>query len=118
MKQACLIEPTRRGYFRITQRGLDVLKKAPKKDMAFYILQLNELLSDTNLEERTPLTKFKIGRYNYNVEQDLDNASTLEIIFGSSDGRLYCLDHLGNEEWNFTSFTIIYYNSCLVARNL
>lgn len=31
MKQAGLIETTRRGYFRIAQRGLDVLLKNPKK---------------------------------------------------------------------------------------
>ena len=31
MKQAWLLEPTRRGYFRITQRGLDVLAQNPAK---------------------------------------------------------------------------------------
>ena len=31
MKQAGLLEPTRRGYFRITPRGLEVLKQKPKR---------------------------------------------------------------------------------------
>jgi restriction system protein len=31
MKKAGLLEPTRRGYYRITQRGLDLLKKKPQK---------------------------------------------------------------------------------------
>lgn len=36
MKKACLIESTRRGFFRITHRGLEVLKENPSKiDMKF-----------------------------------------------------------------------------------
>ena len=31
MKKAGLLEATRRGYYRITQRGLDLLKKKPLK---------------------------------------------------------------------------------------
>jgi len=36
LKQAGLLEPVQRGYFRITQRGLNALRKAPEKiDMTF-----------------------------------------------------------------------------------
>ena len=31
MKKAGLLEATRRGYYRITQRGIDLLKKKPQK---------------------------------------------------------------------------------------
>src|SRR5208337_1191617 len=31
MKKARLLETTRRGYYRITQRGLDLLKKKPQR---------------------------------------------------------------------------------------
>ncbi len=44
LKQACLIEPTRRGYFRITQRGLDVLKKNPDKIDVKFLDQFDEFL--------------------------------------------------------------------------
>ncbi len=69
-----------RGFSAFADIPLGVLKKAPKKDMAFYILQLTELLSDANMDERTPLTKFKIGKYRYNVEQSLDDASVGQYI--------------------------------------
>ena len=42
MKQACLIEATRRGYFQITQRGLDVLKKNPEKIAVKFLEQFEE----------------------------------------------------------------------------
>src|SRR5574337_167650 len=31
MKKAGLLEPTRRGYYQITQRGVELLKKNPKE---------------------------------------------------------------------------------------
>lgn len=42
LKQACLIEATRRGYFRISQRGLDVLKKNPEKIAVKFLEQFEE----------------------------------------------------------------------------
>jgi len=42
LKQAGLIEATRRGYFRITQRGLDVLKKNPEKITVKFLEQFEE----------------------------------------------------------------------------
>jgi len=42
MKQAGLLEATRRGYFRISERGLQVLKGNPKIIDADYLEQFNE----------------------------------------------------------------------------
>ena len=42
LKQAGLIEPTRRGYFRITERGLDVLSKNPEKINVKFLEQFEE----------------------------------------------------------------------------
>ncbi len=42
MKKAGLIEPTRRGYFRITERGITVLKQNPSKIDAQFLLQFPE----------------------------------------------------------------------------
>jgi len=42
MKQAGLLEPTRRGYLRITPRGLEVLRKGPEKINVKYLEQYKE----------------------------------------------------------------------------
>jgi len=42
MKQAGLLEPTRRGYFKITQRGLDVLAQNPAKINVKFLEQFKE----------------------------------------------------------------------------
>jgi restriction system protein len=41
-KKAGLIESTRRGYFRITQRGLEVLKQNPSKINIKFLMQFEE----------------------------------------------------------------------------
>ncbi len=42
MKKACLIESTRRGYFRINQRGLEILKQKPLKIDVKFLGQFEE----------------------------------------------------------------------------
>lgn len=42
LKQSCLIEPTRRGYFRITNRGLKVLTENPEKINVKFLDQFEE----------------------------------------------------------------------------
>ncbi len=42
LKQAGLLEPTRRGYFRITLRGLEVLKQKPEKINVKFLEQFKE----------------------------------------------------------------------------
>lgn len=42
MKQAGLLKSTRRGYFKITDRGLDVLKRNPAKVDSDFLEQFNE----------------------------------------------------------------------------
>lgn len=42
LKQAALLETTRRGYFKITNRGIDILSQHPNKITAKYLEQFNE----------------------------------------------------------------------------
>ena len=42
LKQAGLLEPTRRGYFRITPRGIEVLNQKPEKINAKFLEQFKE----------------------------------------------------------------------------
>lgn len=44
LKKAMLIEPTRRGHFRITPRGLEVLKKSPARIDIKFLNQFQEFL--------------------------------------------------------------------------
>jgi len=38
---------------------------------------------------------------------DLDGDGTLEVLVGSKDDKLYCLSHLGTEEWSYTTGCIV-----------
>lgn len=42
LKKACLLESTRRAYFKITERGLDVLKQSPEELNIKYLDQFEE----------------------------------------------------------------------------
>ena len=50
MKKAGLLEPTRRGYYRITPRGLDLLKKDPKVVNVKLLKQYPEFLEFQKLK--------------------------------------------------------------------
>lgn len=50
MKKAGLLEPTRRGYYRITPRGLDLLKKDPKTINVKLLKQYPEFLEFQKLK--------------------------------------------------------------------
>ncbi len=55
LNKAKLLERTRRGYFKITERGLDVLKKKPEKIGVQFLKQYKEFLefqNYTRIEER------------------------------------------------------------------
>ncbi|TFE71093.1 restriction endonuclease, partial [Candidatus Methylacidiphilum fumarolicum] len=51
MKQAGLLESPRRGYFRITQRGLDVLAKNPSKIDLSFLSQYSEFVKFRSLRK-------------------------------------------------------------------
>jgi restriction system protein len=56
LRKAGLLEPTRRGFFKITQRGLEVLKKNPKEINVEFLKQYPEFIefispSGTDTEE-------------------------------------------------------------------
>jgi len=59
MKKAGLLEATRRGFYRITQRGLDVLKKKPKKIDVKLLTQYPEFQEFQNLRGRRSGDKTK-----------------------------------------------------------
>ena len=50
MKKAGLLEPTRRGYYRITQRGLELLKKSPPAINVKLLKQFPEFLEFQKLK--------------------------------------------------------------------
>jgi len=58
LKQAGLLEPTRRGYFRITPRGLEVLKQKPEKINVKFLEQFKEF-RDFRQRKRKPHDKNK-----------------------------------------------------------
>lgn len=67
-----------RGFSAFSSIPMDALKKAPSKEVFYYITQLTDTLSCVDNEDyskQKPITKFKIGRYNYYVEQDMDGAA-------------------------------------------
>jgi restriction system protein len=75
MKKANLIEPTKRGVHRITNRGLDVLKKKPERIDVNYLGKFEEFkefraLRHTKDEEETP-------------ELDLNNKTPEESLEGA-----------------------------------
>jgi restriction system protein len=54
LKKACLIESTKRGYFRITTRGLDVLKGKPKEINVKFLDQSPEFQEFRTVKEKAP----------------------------------------------------------------
>ena len=50
MKKAGLLETTRRGFYRVTQRGLEPLKKKPQKINVKVLSQYPEFLEFQNLK--------------------------------------------------------------------
>ena len=48
MNKAALLETTRRGYFRITQRGMDVLSKNPPEINVKFLEQFSEFIEFRN----------------------------------------------------------------------
>ena len=47
---------------------------------------------------------------------DVDNDGGLEIIFGSHDGNIYCLDSSGNLEWQYTTGGPVHGSASLADR--
>lgn len=62
MKKAGLLEPTRRGYYRITQRGQELLKKKPAKIDVKLLKQYPEFLAFQQLKGTRSGGKTSAGR--------------------------------------------------------
>ena len=94
LKQAGLIEPTERGFFRITQRGLDVLKKAPKNIDVKFLEQFEEFIefrkkknpetalptqnSSTITDQQTPEESVEIAFKKFRQELEVELLQTLK----------------------------------------
>lgn len=52
LKKACLLESTRRGFFKITNRGLEVLEKSPKEINIKLLDQFTEFLEFRKTKEK------------------------------------------------------------------
>lgn len=94
LKQAGLIEPTQRGYFLITHRGLEVLKKDPKSIDVKFLEQFKEftefrkkktpegapefLSSSTPTDQQTPEESVEIAFRKFRQELETELLQTLK----------------------------------------
>src|SRR3990167_6305468 len=53
LKKATLIESTRRGYFRLTERGINVLKENPQEINAKFLYQFDEFKKFLTIKKET-----------------------------------------------------------------
>lgn len=74
MKKACLIDSTRRGYNKITQRGLDVIKEKPQKINVDFLQQFSEFKSFLDLRHNKPDEEQEPEINNKTPEESLENA--------------------------------------------
>lgn len=75
LKQAGLLAPTRRGYFRITPRGVDVLNQKPEKINVKFLDQFKEF-RDFRRRKRQPQDKIKVIN-----REEKTPAETLEAAY-------------------------------------
>mgnify|MGYP000397902763 CR=1 FL=1 len=54
LKKATLLESTRRGYFRITERGINILKENPQEINAKFLYQFDEFKKFLTIKKETP----------------------------------------------------------------
>ncbi len=76
MKKAGLLEPTRRGFYRITQRGLDLLKKQPQQINVETLKQYPEFLEFQQLKG----TRSKDKKGDSFADLDLEGATPSEAL--------------------------------------
>ena len=74
MKKACLIDPTRRGHNKITQRGLDVIKQKPQKINVDFLQQFSEFKSFLDLRHNKQDEEQEPEINNKTPEESLENA--------------------------------------------
>lgn len=76
MKKANLLEPTRRGYYRITQRGQDLLKKKPAKISVKLLRQYPEFQDFLQLKGTRSGEKKNVSE----VPLDMQAATPSEVL--------------------------------------
>tara|TARA_R100001244_G_scaffold124761_2_gene94658 strand:+ start:2151 stop:2720 length:570 start_codon:yes stop_codon:yes gene_type:complete len=59
---------------------VDILKTVKKKDLMYHIHVVFELMNRTDVKDDELPVSFKLGRTNYHVTQDIDNAAMAQYI--------------------------------------
>ena len=80
LKKAGLIESTRRGYYKITQKGLNILSEKPSKIDNEYLKQFSEFLDFTKGRSEKGEMRGKISNYVISqMKRHRKNTSNLDI---------------------------------------
>ncbi|MDR4508521.1 MAG: restriction endonuclease [Candidatus Brocadiaceae bacterium] len=74
LKKATLFESTRRGYFRITERGINVLKENPQEINAKFLYQFDEFKKFLTIKRKTP-------EQDKEIEEEKTPEETLESAY-------------------------------------
>lgn len=74
MKKAGLLDLPRRGYFRITDRGLEVLKRNPPRIDVKFLLQFKEFRDFLAIRREKPIAKGEIEEEKRTPEEVLEGA--------------------------------------------
>lgn len=74
LKKAKLLEPTKRSYFRITKRGLEVLKKNPHEINVKFLEQFPEF------NEFRTIKKEETGHYEHESERQTNQLTPQELL--------------------------------------
>ncbi len=77
LKKAVLLEPTRRGYFKITERGLAVLNENPPKINIKFLDQFEEFRKFRSYKKKEPQRQKEVAE----EEPDKTPEETLEIAY-------------------------------------
>jgi restriction system protein len=79
LKKAKLLETTKRSYFRITDKGVEVLKKNPPEINVKFLEQFPEFLEFKNLKKEEKEGFLQEEHYNQKTPQELLESSYIEI---------------------------------------
>ncbi len=83
LSQACLLSPTRRGFFRISSRGLDVLKENPPRVDINYLERFPEFIDfRTRKKNQESDSQIKISRDEIGTPEELLEAAYQKIRDG------------------------------------
>ena len=73
------LENNLKGFSEFADIPMDALKSAPAKEVMYYISQLTNMLSEIDVD-KDMIDKFKVGRFTYYVNQDIDGADMAQYV--------------------------------------